>query len=158
MTAMRAILLAPLALVMFAGHAWAEEETLTFRLVTRQLTGEFFDAANVEGHAVGAGHYAGVAIFEDGRVGYKDFVLHVDNRGPEGSFGGYSTYTFQNGDSLTLKFTGGWGADGEGGDYEVLSGTGAYEGATGSGRFDAVEEPWEGANLYDVTLNVNRGG
>jgi hypothetical protein len=43
-------------------------------------------------------------------------------------------------------------------DYEVVTGTGAYEGATGTGRFDTVEEPWDKASLYDVTINLTRGG
>jgi hypothetical protein len=140
------------------GTVLAEEETLKFRLVTMPVEANFFDASNVEGHSVGGGHYAGVAYFEDDRVAHKDYVVSIDSAGAEGSYSGYSTYTFQNGDSLTLRFTGGWGADRNGGDYEVLSGTGAYEGATGSGRFDAVEESWENAELYDVTLTVNLGG
>ena len=43
------------------------------------------------------------------------------------AYTGYSTYTFQDGDSLTLKFTGGWGQERNGGDYEVLSGTGVFK-------------------------------
>ena len=146
-----------LTVILPIGSTAAEEETLKFRLITRLVNGTFVDAP-VEGHSVGAGQYAGVAVFEDGRLADKQFVLNMDDRGAEGSYSGYSTYTFLNGDTLTLKFTGGWGPDRNGGDYEVVSGTGAYEGATGTGRFDAVEEPWEKASLYDVTINVTRGG
>lgn len=146
-------------LLMFAatltsGSAAAEEETLKFRLVTRMISGTFLDASNVEGQSVGAAKYAGVAVFEDGRLANKEFVLSMDNRGAEGTYTGYSTYTFENEDSLTLSFVGGWNADGDGGDYEVISGTGAYEGATGAGRFDGVENSWENANLFDGTITV----
>lgn len=146
-----------LASVLTIGSAAAQEETLKFRLVTRMINATFVEAP-VEGHSLGAGQWAGVAIFEDGRLADKQFVMTMDNGGAEGSYSGYSIYTFQNGDTLTLKFTGGWGADRDGGDYEVVSGTGAYEGATGTGRFDAIEEPWDRANLYDVTINVTPGG
>lgn len=143
--------------VLMIGSAAAQEETLKGRLITRMISAIFVDAPGVEGRSVGGGQYAGIAIFEDGRLADKQFVLNMDNDGAEGSYDGYATYTFQNGDALTLKFSEGWGPDGQGGDYEVLSGTGAYKGATGTGRFDAVQDPWEKATLYDLTIKVTRG-
>lgn len=137
------------------GNAVAAEETLKFRLITRIISSNFIDTP-VEGRRVGSMQSAGVAVFEDGRLADKQFALIMDNGGAVGTYSGYSIYTFQNGDTLTLKFTGGWGADSNGADYEVLSGTGAYEGATGTGRIDAAKEPWEKANLWDVTLNITR--
>jgi len=144
--------------LLMIGSVAAQAETLQGRLITRTISATFMDAPGVEGSSVGAGHYAGVAVFEDGRLADKQFVLNMDNRGAEGSYSGYATYTFQNGDALTMKFTGGWQPDGGGGDYEILSGTGAYKGATGTGRFEAVNEPWEKANLWDLTIRVKRGG
>lgn len=151
-------LIALIVSVLMIGSVAAQEETLKGRLITRMISATFVDAPGVEGRSVGAGQYAGIAIFEDGRLADKQFVLNMDNGGAEGNYNGYATYTFQNGDALTLKFTGGWGPDGEGGDYEVLSGTGAYKGATGTGRFDAVKDPWKKATLYDLTIKVTRGG
>lgn len=151
---------AALAAAMVVGSAaMAEEQTLKFKLVTHKVSGPYLQAANVEGHGVGAGEYVGVATFEDGRIAFKEFVLVSDGSDIEGTYSGYSTYTFQNGDSLTLRFTGGWNSKGDGGDYDVLSGTGAFKGATGNGRFDAVEEAWDNANLYDCswTLTLNGG-
>ena len=143
-----------IALVLATGNVSAEEQTLTFRLVTRMVSTTFVDAPNVEGRSVGAGQYAGVAVFEDGRIANKEFVLSMDNKGAEGVYSGYSTYTFENGDSLTMSFTGGWNADRNGGDYQILSGTGAYEGATGTGSFDAVKNSWENASLWDGKFTV----
>ncbi|MEE9590039.1 MAG: hypothetical protein V3V97_18695 [Hyphomicrobiaceae bacterium] len=140
------------------GSVAAEEQTLKFRLVTTKISGSFMDVANVKGRSVGAGEYAGVAIFEDGRIAYKNFVLMMDSTDEKGSYSGYSTYTFQNGDALTLKFTGGWSSEGDGGDYEVLSGTGAFKGASGTGRFDAMKEPWEGANLAKGSFSLKLAG
>lgn len=141
-----------------AGSVAAEEQTLNFRLVTKKISGAVVPVVNVEGRSLSAGHYAGVAVFEDGRIAYKDFAIMMDNGNKEGSYSGYSTYTFQNGDSLTLKFTGGWGGERNGGDYEVLSGTGAFEGASGSGRFDALKEPWADANLFDGQFVLKLAG
>jgi hypothetical protein len=141
-----------------AGSVAAKEQTLKFRLITKQLSGSFMGVANVEGRSVGAGEYAGVAVFDDGRIAYKDFVLMSDGTNEGGSYSGYSTYTFQDGDSLTLKFTGGWGPKGDAGDYEVLSGTGAFAAATGTGHFEAVDEPWDGANLYDGSFKITLPG
>jgi hypothetical protein len=137
-----------------AGPVAAEQQTLKFRLVTKQVSGDTLQVANVEGRSVGAGRYVGVAVFEDGRIAYKDFVAMNDGDANQGTYIGYSTYTFQDGDSLTLKFTGGWGADGDRGDYVVLSGTGAFKGASGTGHFEAAKEPWEGADLYDGSFTL----
>ena len=131
----------------------AEEQTLKGKLVTRIISSSTVETP-VEGHHYMAAEYGGVAIFEDGRIANKQFSLLMDNGGAEGDYQGYSTYMFENGDSITLKFTGGWGSGGSGGEYEVLSGTGAYEGVTGSGRFDAINNPWEKANLFNLTLNL----
>jgi len=141
-----------------AGSVAAEEQTLKFRLLTKKVSGAVMEVANVDGRTVGAGEYVGVAVFEDGRIAYKEFVSMMDAGKAEGSYSGYSTYTFQNGDSLTLKFIGGWGQKRNGGDYEVLSGTGAFKGASGTGRFDALKEPWDGANLYEGSFTLTLAG
>lgn len=147
-----------LATVLPLSQAMAEEQTLKFRLITRSVNSTNLETP-VEGRSLSLSQAAGVAVFEDGRLADKQFVVHTDNAGADGSYAGYSTYTFQNGDSLTLSFTGGWGAGGNGGgDYTVVSGTGAYEGATGTGRFDPVKNPWENANLFDGVFNLTVGG
>lgn len=151
-------LMTSLLFFIVVGGVAAEEETLKFRLITRQISTQFIDAANVEGVKVGSGKFAGVAVFDDGRLADKQFVLSMDNRGDTGSYAGYSTYIFQTGDTLTLSFEGGWDENRSGGDYTILSGTGVYEGATGTGRFDAMKNPWENASLYDVTIQVKRSG
>ena len=82
------------------GIAAAEEETLKFRFVTVDIDKAAFNAPNIEGHSVVARHSAGVATFEDGRIAFKDYVISMDNRGPEGDFVGYSTVTGQTRPSL----------------------------------------------------------
>jgi hypothetical protein len=152
-----AVAAATLALIT-GGSVAAGEQTLKFRLVTKQLSGSFMEVANVEGRSVGAGDYVGVAVFDDGRIAYKNFVAMVDGTDQEGSYRGYSTYTFEDGDSLTLKFTGGWGPQGDAGDYEVLSGTGVFADAKGTGHFEALEEPWDEAELYEGSFTLTLPG
>ena len=93
-------------------------------------------------------------MFEDGRIAYKRFVELDDGTGDVGTFTGYSTYTFQAGDLLTLSYTGGWDTKGVTGKYQVISGTGEYVGATGTGEFKSAEAKWEEAILLDGSFNL----
>jgi hypothetical protein len=99
----------------------------------------------------------GTAHFEDGRTAFKEYVV-INMGAEEGEMRGYSTYIFAEGDALLLRFSGGWGADGLGGDYEVVSGTGAFEGASGTGRFDSVEADWERALLFEGSFTLEVPG
>ena len=133
--------------------AAAEEQTLHCKLVTHRLDAPAA-LPEIAGHSVDAGQYMGVATCDDGRIAYKRFVVTSDGAGPSGSFKGYSTYTFENSDSLTLSYVGGWDATGARGDYTVISGTGKYAGASGTGSFKGLDEPWDDAYLFDVTLKL----
>ena len=133
--------------------AAAEEQTLHCKLVTHRLDAPAA-LPEIAGHSVDAGQYMGVATCDDGRIAYKRFVVTSDGAGQSGSFKGYSTYTFENNDALTLSFTGTWDASGERGDYTLVSGTGKFAGATGTGSFKALDEPWEEANLYDISFKL----
>ena len=140
------------------GLGWAGEVTLPFRLVTQEIGSADFDAPEGIGRVVSASQNVGTAVFEDGRIAHKTFVTYGDSGADSGGFTGYSAYVFENGDRLNLKFVGGWSSEGLGGDYEVLSGTGAFAGATGTGRFDAVGAAWEGATLYNGQFTLDLPG
>jgi hypothetical protein len=131
----------------------AEEQTLRFKLVVRPL-GKPAELPEIGGHKVSANEYTGVAVFEDGRIAYKRFVELDDSTGDVGTFTGYSTYTFQAGDSLTLSYTGGFDTTGVTGKYQVISGTGEFAGATGTGEFRSVEAKWDEALLLDGSFRV----
>jgi hypothetical protein len=101
-----------------------------------------------------ANEAVGVAYFEDGRVAFKRFAIATIAGEDEGSYIGLSTYTFENGDALNLKFTGGWSPEGQTVEYTVLSGGGAFEGATGTGELTGVDNSWEDANLLEGSFTL----
>jgi hypothetical protein len=155
MTFPKSILALLSAGLLSGGAVSAEEQTLRFKLVVSFTSDAEMQLASVPDRSLAAHEAVGVAFFEDGRVAFKQFVISTAGGAEDGSYIGLSTYTFENGDSLTLKFTGGWTPEGQGGDYEVLSGTGAFEGATGTGRFDGLAENWEDADLLEGSFTLD---
>lgn len=141
-------------LMLAAPQVAAEEQVLKFKLVTQRV-GALNELPEIGGHKISAGEYMGVATFPDGRIAHKRFVDMSDDTASSGTFNGYSTYTFENSDSLTLSYIGGWDSKGAHGDYKVISGTGKYTGATGTGSFTGLDEPWDDAYLFDVSITVS---
>ena len=154
----KALLAALTAASLSAGAAAAEQQTLRFKLVVSMTSDTELELASLPDRALNANEAVGVAYFEDGRIAFKQFVISSAGGVEDGSMVGLSTYTFQNGDSLTLKFTGGWTPSGLGGDYTVLSGTGAFEGATGTGRFDGLDDAWDDADLLEGSFTLEVPG
>jgi hypothetical protein len=115
----------------------------------------FPDSSNIAGQTLDAGQWFGVAFFKDGRVAVKDFVSAGDLKNGLGPVRGYSTYTFEDGSSITASYIGEFKATGAHGDYTILSGTGQYDKATGTGSWDAVPTKWtDGAVLLNGQFHV----
>ncbi len=85
----------PLSLSM--GAAYAGENTLEFQLVVKYLEPRTLDASNIEDQAITQAKGFGVAVFKDGRIGTKDFIMAVDKHKDAGTGFGYSTYKFEDG-------------------------------------------------------------
>lgn len=136
------------------GPVMAEQVTLRFQLVTQDVETTSYDSPVEGGNTLEIAKAVGTAVFEDGRIAQKIFTYNADNAAESGTLVGYSKYVFENGDALNLKFSASWSAKGVDGDYELISGTGAYEGATGSGRFDSVSAEWTGATLFDGSFTL----
>jgi hypothetical protein len=150
-SAIIAVLILPFSLSMPAAHAG--EKALEFQLVTKYLDPRTLDAPNVEKQTITQSKGFGVAVFKDGRIGTKDYIVANDSNKGAGTAFGYSTYTFDDG-SVTARFMATFGPQGTHGEYKILAGTGAYAGATGSGTFDSVPNPFTSTGLYKVGLHI----
>jgi hypothetical protein len=152
---LRGILLGAVAVVATSSIAFAGEQKLEFKLVTKLIEPTtIVEAANVDGQKMLTSKAFGVAFFKDGRVAAKDFIVSSELRNGSGPGRGYSTYTFDDGSSITASFVAEYKNGRAHGTYTILSGTGIYENATGTGTFDNIPSGFKGANLYNGTFDV----
>jgi hypothetical protein len=84
----------------------ASEQHLDFKFVVHPLDVKVVEAPNIAGQTLSAGKWFGVAVFSDGRIAVKDYIGAEDSLKGSGSFRGYSTYTFEDGSSITASYTG----------------------------------------------------
>ena len=148
---------AAVAASFLAASASADEQTLRFRVVLTKVSTNSLEVANQPGRTLTLERVVGVAVFEDGRIAFKVVTGTVDGTAERGSYAGYATYNFESGDSITVKYGGEWPSE-AGGTAEVISGTGAYEGVTGSAQFTSVEDPWADANIDEGIFTINVPG
>ena len=94
------------AALLTSSVAFAGEQHLEFKLVTRWVNPTVVEAPNIEGQTMSASKAVGVAYFKDGRVASKDFIVTADLHNGSGPLKGYSTYTFEDGSTITASFTG----------------------------------------------------
>ena len=130
--------------------AIAADQTLKFKLVTFYV-----------GEKDGESHMVGVSVSPDGTIGTKDFY---DKAGDNGASTGHSTYYFPGGSLVANYSAVSTGTQTGGhivGKYQIVSGTGAYQGATGGGSIDGDwgdKSPLKGAGLYNIELDVKTPG
>ncbi|WP_245320667.1 hypothetical protein [Bradyrhizobium lablabi] len=152
-----AVFLSGVALTIAASTALAGEQVLEFKLIVKPIDVKVTEAANVEGQTVMSGKFFGVTVFKDGRIGVKEFVHSADSLKGSGPYYGYSTYTFEDG-SITARYTGAVKDGRSNGEYTILSGTGAYANATGTGTIESAPNPFKGVNLLNIKLVVRTPG
>ncbi len=138
--------------------AFAGEQKLEFKLVTKAIDIKVSEAPNIEGQTLTSGKFFGVALFKDGRIAVKDFVQSADLLKGTGASYGYSTYTFNDGASITARYTASIKDGKVKGEYTILSGTGSYANATGTGGFECPPSPFKGAGLCDANFVVKTPG
>ena len=133
----------------------AGEEHLEFKLITRGVDVKTVNAPNIDGRMLGAGNFFGVAFFKDGRIAAKEFIDEFDYLKADGTGRGYSTYTFEDGSTITASYVYEEKGGKLHGDYTILSGTGRYDKATGTGGFDSLPTKWPGGTyLFDSKFDV----
>jgi len=147
---MRLVLLAAAFFIGSSAAAVSGEKNLNFKLVTIYI-----------GEKDGESHLMGVTVSPDGSIGTKDFYNKV---GETGASTGRSVYYFPKG-NIVANYKGastGIAAGGHfKGTYEILSGIGESEGATGTGAIDGAfgdASPLKNAGLYDIQLNIRTPG
>jgi hypothetical protein len=139
-----------------ANFAGAAEHELEFKLVVTPIDAKTWDAPNVPGQTAMLMKMHGVAYFSDGKIASKHFIYSADLNKGEGPFYGYSTYQFQDGSSITARFAGNLKTgQPQHGEYTVLSGTGIFANAKGTGFFDAAEHKFTGANMLTGKFKIN---
>lgn len=133
----------------------AAEQVLDFKLVTKRIDGTVVEPKNIDGQNTGLIRAFGVASFSNGKTAVKEFVHGWDFNKGSGPLFGYSTYTFEDGSAVTVKYTGNM-TPGKPmrGDYTILSGTGAYAGATGVGYFQSAQHKFPDGALYTGQLTI----
>jgi hypothetical protein len=130
--------------------ALAADQTLKFKLVTFYI-----------GEKDGESHMVGATVSPDGTIGTKDFY---NKPGENGASTGHSMYYFPNGSLVVNYSTTSTGTQTGGhvlGKYQIISGTGAYQDATGAGSFEGDwgdKSPLKGAGLYNVELDIKTPG
>jgi hypothetical protein len=130
--------------------AVAADQTLKLKLVAfyvDQKDGEY--------------HFVGATVSPAGTIGTKEFSVKEDQNG-KGA--GHSTYYFPDGSIVasesfedTETQTGGHVV----GKIQIVSGAGAYQGASGGGPFEGDwgdKSPLKGAGLYNIELDVKTPG
>jgi hypothetical protein len=130
--------------------AMAADQTLKFKLVSFYI-----------GEKDGQNHFLGATVSPDGKIGTKDFY---DKQGENGTSTGHSTYYFPDGSLVANYSTTSTGTNTGGrivGKYQIVSGTGAYQGATGGGSIDGDwgdKSPLKNASLFNIELDVKTPG
>ena len=130
--------------------AVAADQTLKFKLV-----------AFTVGEKDGEYHMVGATVSPDGTIGTKDFSVKEDQNG-NGTI--HSTYYFPDGSIVSSDSFVDSGTQMGGhvvGKIQIVSGTGAYQGATGGGQFEGDwgdKSSLKGAGLYNIELDMKTPG
>jgi hypothetical protein len=155
-------LVATTAMLAFSDHARADE-TLKYRQFLHAIAAQSQDVGDVDGHAVTAFRFSGLASLPDGTVGTAILVGTNDYTKGAGTNSGYFSLALKDGSVLWFKAIGTAKMDGATtlieGAATILGGKGRFEGAKGDGTFSGarIAPLATGADLYlDVVLDIKK--
>lgn len=138
------------AALLTSAPALAGDVTLEFDFATTTIDTLSHQISEGEDGVIKAGKALGYATFGDGRTAVKKYVYVMGGGAPTV---GISSYIFENGDAITASFVLGAGDNGPVGKYTVISGEGAYEGATGDGEF-SLTGAWAGSLAWKGSFHL----
>jgi hypothetical protein len=132
----------------------AEAETLKYKITTYVTKFEVVPVPDVENHVIGVVERRGVAIFENGETATYHAWFTLDSISGQGaSFRGYSSLSFVDGSTSTLKYEGTQTGEklrpGKG-TGEYIKGTGQFQGVKGNVSFTTK-------SLTDYTKDDTKG-
>jgi len=136
----------------------ATAETLNFRIFNHVTKAEGFPIADVEGHLIAVSVREGAIVFENGELGWAKGTLVADFIRGTGPADMYSTFTLQDGSTITthtkgmtqgtpqgvpsaVKFTG-----------DIVHGTGRFQGIKGTMTSLAKILPPEKGEIFGKAL------
>jgi len=137
---LRILIIAALALVLFASVSQIEAETSKSRSVYRLAKVEMMEVGDVPGHVIGVLELRGLS-FENDEVGTYSGWVTVDYTNGSGKHEGYGITTFEDGSTHVSKVQGTTKASEDGkisefeGTFTFIGGSGRFEGIKGEGSY-----------------------
>jgi len=135
-------------------------DEVAFRSVYHTQKVETMEASDVPGHIIGVAQQSGLTFYTkgpaSGQIATMSNTFHFDTMKGKGTFTNYVVNTFQDGSTLSAKtigtvtpLNGGPRAAIEG-VYEIIGGTGKFEGTKGKGTYkgERLGSPQTGGDSY----------
>ena len=115
----------------------ATAETLNYRIFNHVTKAESFPIADVEGHSIGLQVREGVIILENGELGWTKSIAILDFIKGTGTLEMYSTFTLQDGSTMTTHRKGTTEATSQVSSAakmtgDIIHGTGRFQGVKGT--------------------------
>lgn len=139
----------------FAQSVIAANDALNCRLMIHQID-EAEPKVTKKGRLFRLSKQNGIATCGDGRllqVQIMQTELHIDR---VAYLSGFGVYSFESGDTLTVKFRGADESSGTVINYTIIAGSGAYDMATGSGAVRSINGPWTDTKMFELTMVVHQ--
>ena len=136
----------------------ATAETLKFRFFNHAVKAEIFPIPDVEGHFIVPNIREGAIILENGELGWLKAILINDLIRGTGPIDMYSTFTFQDGSTITIHSKGTLEAASQGApsvvkfDGDIIHGTVRFQGIKGTMTALAESLPPEKGELVGKAL------
>jgi len=154
------VFIALLSMTAFLVPTTQAADEVAFRTVYHTQKVEMMEASDVPGHIIGVAQQSGLTFYTkgpaSGQIATTSNTFHFDTVKGKGTFTNYVVNTFPDGSTLSAKtigtvtpLTGGPRATIEG-VYEIIGGTGKFDGTKGKGTYkgERLGSPQTGGDSY----------